>query len=67
MVVNLHLHWWLLFLCQLAHLHTNVHKYIGALCNLHCVVVEVCVHVCAYVCACVHACVLNMLYIRELI
>ena len=64
----LHLHsWWSspatcaggVFLLQLAHLHTNVHKHIGALCNLHCVVVVVVVVVYTCVCAvCVCTCVL---------
>ena len=50
------------FGCQLAHLHTNVHKHIGALCNLHCVVrwyvyTYVCVCVCMRVCVCVFVCV----------
>ena len=47
-----------LFLCQQAHLHTNVHKHIGALFNLHCVVLEVCIHMCVCVCVCgVRVCV----------
>ena len=40
--------------CQLAHLHTNMHKHIGALWNLHCVVVEV---VCIRTCVCVRMCI----------
>ena len=47
-------------LCQLTHLHTNVHKHICALCNLHCVVEVVCITrvcVCVCVCACVCVCV----------
>ena len=54
-VITCNLHWWC-FLRQLAHLHTNVHNYMDALCNLHSVVVEVCIHVCVVsVCVCVHA------------
>ena len=48
------LHWWCFFSTNWAHLRTKVHKDIGELCNLQCVVVEVCIHVC--VCLCV-ACV----------
>ena len=49
-----------LFQCQLAHLHTDVPKHMGVLCNLHCVVVVVVgmsVHVCVCVCVCACMCV----------
>ena len=56
---NLH---WRCFLCQLAHLRPNVHKHIGVLPNLYCVVVVVCIHVCVYLCVCVCVCTLTTLY-----
>ena len=65
LVQILHLHLWqlspitcicLLFLCQMAHLITNVQKHGGVLCNLHCVVMVVCLCVCMHMCACVRVC-----------
>ena len=60
-VITCNLHWWCFFNANwLGHLRTNVHKHIGVLCNLHCVVVVVwgmytCVCVC--VCVCTQYCV----------